>query len=295
MKATVVITTKNRKEELRGALQSACRQTASPEIIVMDDGSTDGTAEMVRAEFPGVTLHSFHESKGYIIRRNEAACLASGEVIFSIDDDAVFSTSEVVEQTLCEFDVDRIGAVAIPYIEPRKDNVIRQHAPDRASEWVCADFIGTSHALRREVFLSLGGYPEHFVHQWEESDFCLRMMNSGRYVRCGCSDPILHYESPRRSFARMDYYGARNGVLLAWQNAPTALLPGRLLMAVASTFAHGLKVGRIGNLFLGALVGLVSCIKYAHKRRPVSMSCFQRFLSLRRNGPERFDDQLERC
>ena len=54
--ASVVITTKNRQDELRVAIQSALKQTAHVEIIVVDDGSTDSTAEMVRREFPGVRL-----------------------------------------------------------------------------------------------------------------------------------------------------------------------------------------------------------------------------------------------
>ena len=87
---------------------------------MVDDGSTDGTAELVRAEFPQVRLVHHDASLGYIVRRNEAAQLASAKVIFSIDDDAIFSSACVVEQTLAQFDDARIGAVAIPCIDVRK-------------------------------------------------------------------------------------------------------------------------------------------------------------------------------
>ena len=176
MLATIVITTKNRKEELRVALHSAFEQTGQLEVIVMDDGSTDGTAHMVRAEFPSAVLHHFNQSKGYIFRRNEGARLAQGDIIFSIDDDAEFSTPKVVEQTLMEFADPRIGAVAIPYIEPHKGNCLMQKAPDRQNAWITDRFIGTAHALRRDVFLKLGGYREHLVHQGEEGDYCIRML-----------------------------------------------------------------------------------------------------------------------
>ena len=56
MKASIVITTKNRKESLRRAIASAVMQTIPVEIIVIDDGSTDGTSEMVTSEFPQVRL-----------------------------------------------------------------------------------------------------------------------------------------------------------------------------------------------------------------------------------------------
>jgi glycosyltransferase involved in cell wall biosynthesis len=59
--ATVVITTKDRKGELRTAVQSAVEQTADPEVLVLDDGSTDGTAEMARGSviFQSTTTQSF--------------------------------------------------------------------------------------------------------------------------------------------------------------------------------------------------------------------------------------------
>src|SRR6476620_11437826 len=98
--ATVVIVTKNRRDDLRRAVQSVIRQSAAVEILVFDDGSTDGTSEMLRAEFPGVTVHRSERSQGYIVHRNRGASMATGEIVFSVDDDAEYSTPNVIEQTL---------------------------------------------------------------------------------------------------------------------------------------------------------------------------------------------------
>ena len=260
--ASVVITTKNRKEELLKAVESAMGQSGLLEVIVIDDGSTDGAAEavlemlkedlttastenteeqaglrlagqagaafsnpspselmqdsentsLIRSAGGPASLHATSHalrakaleaqaldprrstldpqsaakpllrlirhkvSAGYIVRRNEGARVAKGDVIFSLDDDAVFSSSLVVEQTLRDFSHPRIGAVAIPYIEPHKANKEMQRAPTREDVWITASYIGTAHAVRRDVFLALGGYREHLVHQGEEGDFCIRML-----------------------------------------------------------------------------------------------------------------------
>ena len=224
MQASIVITTKNRKDELRSAINSALQQTGDAEIIVIDDGSTDGTSNMVKSEFPEVRLVRCETSSGYIAQRNRGAELANGDVIFSIDDDAVFSSPQTMRQTLQSFDHPRIGAVAIPYIEPTKSCQLHQMAPESTGTYITNDFIGTAHAVRKDIFLALGGYRRYLIHQGEEQDFCIRMLDAGYFVRLGDADPILHFDSPRRDFRRMDYYGARNAIYFLYQNAPASLL-----------------------------------------------------------------------
>src|SRR5690242_12260616 len=63
-RVTVAITTKNRKHELRSALESLLRQSMPLEILVLDDGSSDGTEAMITNEFPSVRLLRFEQSEG---------------------------------------------------------------------------------------------------------------------------------------------------------------------------------------------------------------------------------------
>jgi len=278
MNASIIITTKNRKEDLRVAIRSAISQSLLPEIIVIDDGSTDGTSEMVAKDFPSVQLHSYQESKGLIVRRNEGASLSTGDVIFSIDDDAEFSTAHVVEQTLKGFSDFKIGAIAIPYIEPRKANVLLQKAPDRDRIWVTDRFIGTAHAVRRDIFLKLGGYRANLIHQGEEGDFCIRMLDRGFHVKLGSADPIIHYESPKRSYQRMDYYGCRNSILFLWQNAPLKLLPLYMLGTSLNCLKWTLHPKRLLTRFKGLLAGYNNC--FTANRAPVSQNTFRAWRNL---------------
>ncbi|MDB4265240.1 glycosyltransferase family 2 protein [bacterium] len=280
MKVTIVIATKNRKDDLEHALPSVLTQSIDPEVILIDDGSTDGTSEMVAKNFPSVRLVSHENSRGYIVRRNEGAELATGEIIVSIDDDAAFSTTEVIAQALRSFADDRIGAVAIPYREPLKENCLHQTAPDTESVWMTSYFIGTAHALRRDLFLQLGGYREALVHQGEENDFAIRLWDAGYGVALGVSDEILHFESPKRDYSRMDFFGARNQLLWVWTYSPGLLLPLQFLGTLIRTVCFARSLQRVHNQYSGIFAAFREIAK-GWPRSPASWSTFHLFRRLR--------------
>lgn len=288
--ATVLVTTKNRCEDLRRALRSVLTQEgAVVEVLVIDDGSTDGTAEMVRSEFPSVRLERRQESKGLIVRRNEGARLAQAPVIFSIDDDAEFTAPDSVACTLADFDHPRIGAVAIPFVNVLQDPEIlpRAHNVVSSQRWIADAYIGTAHAIRREIFIGLGGYREHFVHQGEEGDYCLRMLNAGYVVRVGRAKPIHHYESPVRSIARMDFYGRRNDVLFTLHNVPSSNLPFHLAGTLINGFRTAIKARHPLRQFAGLTAGFwQGTRRWAQgERRPVERGIYRLHRSLKKRGP----------
>ena len=196
-------------------------------------------------------------------------------MIFSIDDDAEFSSPNVIEQMLAEFDRPRIGAVAIPFLNVNKENVLLQQAPDGGVAWCGATYIGTAHAVRRDVFRAAGGYRAQLVHQGEESDLCVRLLDAGYVVRLGRSDPIYHYESPKRDLRRMDLYGRRNDVLYAWYNVPMPAFPIQLLGTTWLGVKFGFKVGRPGRMLHGLLNGYAAILREFSERKPVSMSTYR--------------------
>lgn len=287
LSASVVITTKNRCSDLQRALLSCMKQTATPEILVVDDGSTDGTSEMVRIQFPQVTLHRSEVSLGLIAQRNAAASLAKGDIIFSIDDDAEFSTPRIVEDVLKQFSDRRIAAIAIPFINVRFDSIVRQSAPDRESIWITNEFIGTAHALRRSIFLDIGRYTEFLHHQGEEGDLCIRLLNGGFVVALGSSDPIHHYESPHRDRAKIEFYGQRNLILFAWYNVPTLFLPIHAFTTIVNGLVYGFRARSIFIRLKGVFAAALAVITERRARQPVSLRTYLLYRSLKKRGPQR--------
>lgn len=293
--ATVVISTKNRVEDLCKSIASALNQTARPYVLVIDDGSTDGTTDRVREKFPTVQISRSEISRGLIVQRNRAAQMVETPIIISIDDDAEFSSPNVVEATLREFSHPRIGAVAIPFVDINRSPKVCGLAPDRRQVYACYDYVGTAHALRRDIFQTLGGYREILFHQGEEEDYCVRMLDAGFVTRAGAADPIHHYESPRRSYSRMDFFGARNKVLYAWHNVPFPYLPAHLAVTTVVTSTYSRQFRRFLTRARGVITAYTTIVLLRTFRRPVSTATYRlsRELKTRRFIPlESFEKKL---
>lgn len=101
---SVIIPTYNRAKYLKFAIQSVLDQTVKDhEIIVVDDGSTDDTGEMLRA-YPKVQA-VFQENQGVIVARNKGMHLAKGEFVAFLDSDDLWFRDKL-ERQLRFFDQD---------------------------------------------------------------------------------------------------------------------------------------------------------------------------------------------
>jgi GT2 family glycosyltransferase len=282
--ASIVITSRNRKDELLSAIESCFAQTVPVEVIYLDDASNDGSHVAVAKQFPQVRVFREERHVGLIALRNRGAQLARSNFIFSIDDDAVFTTPNVVEQTLQEFDHPRIGAVAIPFKNVRISDQVLQRAPNIDNIYTICTFIGTAHALRRDLFLRLGGYREFLVHHGEESDYCVRMLEEGYVVRLGNADLIHHFVSPKRDLRRQHYFGTRNCLLFFWCNADAVRLPFYLGAATCVEIVRAVRLRAFRIKIRAAFDAYCYAIRNMRYREPVSAATFRTFRRLTK-GP----------
>lgn len=278
--ATVVIVTKDRRDDALRAVESALAQRPPVEVLVVDDGSSDGTADAVRSAFRDVRMVRHEHSDGLIVRRNEAAELAASPIIVSIDDDAVFTSEAVVAATVAEFDEPRVGAVAMPYVDVPQGEGVLQRAPGENGVYVTHRFRGTAHALRRDVFLSLGGYRGELFQQAEEPDLCLRLIDAGYLVRLGRADPVRHLASPSRNLDRIWFYECRNDILFAWHNVPMPDLVSQLVKTTLHMLWLGRGVRRTGLFARGLLAGYAAALRSRGARSPVSRSAWKLYKRL---------------
>ena len=288
--AAIVIPTRNRIEELRHLVRSLHAQSVPLEILVMDDSESNAAGAMLAAEFPAVRYFRLASNRGPTFQRNHGIELASTEIAIPVDDDTVFVSARTVKQTLADIAPPNVGAVAIPYINVRRNSTVRQRAPDDRRIYLTNAFVGVAHAIKRSAFLEAGKYREQFFMDREESDLCIRLYDAGYVVRLGRADPIHHLESEMRDFARVDYLGSRNQVWFVWQNVPGIYLLPHLLVTTAKIVCHTFVPRRLWRRFKGIGEAYIAIVRGKAERKPVRGVVYRAFRFLGRH--EASDDEV---
>jgi GT2 family glycosyltransferase len=284
--ATIAITTKDRKSELSRAIESAVAQTGVSEILVFDDASSDGTEEVVRTRFPSVQYARAERNLGIIGARNRAFHLATGAVVITIDDDCEFQSPDTIRNTLQDFAADpHIGAVAIPHRNVGQSNTVHSLAPQSDIAYAVSEFYGGASAIRRDLFLSLGGYNPVLWRQTEEYDFCTRLLDRGYVVRCGTAAPIFHYESPSRFLSSIIYHNVRGHFIYAWRNVPWPYFPLHAVATAASKVFDGLRRNQLKPAVLGLSGAISATLSSRAARSPVCLGTYRLMRHLRKHGP----------
>ena len=198
---SIVVPTHNRREVLvrtLGAL-SALERPWPCELIVVDDGSSDGSAEAARAVSFGYPIEVLEqENRGAAVARNRGAREACGEVLLFLDDDMIADPRLLIEHDA----VLREGADAvmghIPLHTGSPPSLLtvgvdrwagRRHArlTRSSGDLTLADLLTGQLSVRTTAFAAVGGFDEAFNvggdFGGEDTDFLYRLQRSRVKIR----------------------------------------------------------------------------------------------------------------
>jgi GT2 family glycosyltransferase len=281
---SVVVATFNRRAGLQRLLASLAEQTLPAEqfeVVVVDDGSTDGTVEATRVlavPYARRVLEQPH-SGAPAAGRNLGVANARGDIIVFLDDDVV-PTPDLLERHVQAHGSDRDSVVIGPMLPPgdwprppwvrwEEEKLLEQYRAMSAGEFECTprQFFTANASLRRGQFLDAGGFDLRFKRA-EDVELAYRLRNLGARFMFEPRAQIWHYAS--RSFAawcRTPYQYGRYDVAMdgndgqeAWECA-THEFHGRHL---ATRLLTRLCVGHPGRLRTTvAVLGL--CVRAADR------------------------------
>ena len=255
---SAVIITRNRKEALSRVLDRLLEQPVG-EILVVDNGSSDGTAEHVRGYADPVRLLEPVENLG-IGGRNLAAAEAGGELLLMLDDDC-FPLPGSVEALAEAFGANPVLGVAGGFVRDvdSDGSVIRQTELGTFDWWLRAGRKGAAPPegwpafsfpegacmIRRQAYLEAGGFFAPYFLGSSEVDLGARLQANGWEVRYF---PLAAFDHMKASSERQSsevslYYRVRNHLWYIWLRFPTSVAVRRTVGYLAfdlveSTYRH---------------------------------------------------------
>jgi len=219
--ATVAIPTRNRRGRLIPLLERLIPQAADvgADILVVDNGSSDGTVEAVRALAGDRVRCIVEPGAGATRARNAGARAARGEVAAFIDDDALPRPGWLAA-LLDPFSDARIGCVG-GRVRLRFEGAAPAWINDALAAYLAAYDLGDdpvdlalrphheaprglNMAVRREALLEVGGFDVRLGPRGsrpsvgEESELCLRLLRRGHGVRYDPRAEVEHLVDPAR-------------------------------------------------------------------------------------------------
>ena len=280
LEASVVVVTWNGRERLRESLPAVVgQQGVRHEVILVDNGSTDGTVDWVRGAFPSVRLVELSENTGFSAGNNRGFAAARAPLVATINNDAIPDSDWLASLVT--------AANAHPDAGMFASRMVYRHAPEIIdSTGISLDPLGIAWnrsagtrlraddadgevfgasagaaLYRRELLEATGGFDERFFAYLEDVDLAWRARRLGWKARYVSAARVRHAhsatwddESPIKTF-----HLGRNKVWLIAKNYPLGpLLPWLPLILAYDAASLPVTVWRQRSLAAvrGRLAGL---------------------------------------
>lgn len=190
---SVVVPTYNRRERLHRVLSALAAQHVDVpvEVVVVSDGSTDGTDEFLRGDLPLPIRPVFQDNQGPSVARNAGIDHATGDLIVFIDDDVVVEAGALeahldAHRRLGDRMVvigpmlDPVDIELLPWVRWEQRQLAKQYDAMNAGrfEATCRQFYTGNASVRREHLVALGGFDPEF-RRAEDVELAFRMDDAG--------------------------------------------------------------------------------------------------------------------
>ncbi len=256
-------------------LQSLARLEQPHQVIVVDNGSKDGSAEYLINHFPDVTILALPENLGYGAGCNRALQALRAdptwEYIFLINNDAVLHPDALTHLLQAAQEHPQAGIFGPKiYYENTPDRIWYAGAMRRRGVLAATgtgrgqidqgqfdhrqsvDFVfGAGMFIRRQVIETVGLFDEQFFIYLEDLDLCLRAQNAGFSLIFVPQAQLWHRVSASTENLQdwRKYHQARSTILFLKKHTPLHLAPLVLIFWLAVFLRYVLQEALQGNLY----------------------------------------------
>ncbi len=287
---SIVIVSWNGSRFLEPCLEAVLAQRGADfEVLLVDNGSTDGTADLVRSRFPVVRLVVLGTNQGFTGGNNAGAAVARGRYVAFLNNDTVpepgwlarlrdgiddaagflLTTSRVVYMHDASI-IDSAGDGLF-----RWGGAFKHHHGGPADQALVSGEVfgvcGAACLVRRDVFDELGGFDDAFFASHEDVDLSYRARLRGYRCRYVADAVVRHHGSATlgRVSTLAVFHGQRNLEWVYLKNTPASLLVRTLAGHLLYNAAAAVYFARHGLLlpFLKAKAAAVSALPRVLRQR----------------------------
>ena len=227
-RVSVVMITWNRREEALAALDRLAGLPERPEVIVVDNGSTDGTADAITRQRPGVRLIASPANLG-AVGRNLGVDAATTPYVAFCDDDTWWDPGSLRAGADALDAHPRLGVVtARIVVEPdgEDDPIVAEleNSPVRGPDWLpgpaLGSFLAGASIVRAEAYREVGGFHERLWLGGEEELLAAALAAAG-WELCYLPEMTVHHQaSVLRDPHLRRRHGIRNTLWFTWLRRP---------------------------------------------------------------------------
>ncbi|SFF62692.1 Glycosyltransferase, GT2 family [Actinoplanes philippinensis] len=253
-RVSVVVITWQRREEALACLGRLRELPEQPHVVLVDNGSADGTADAVRERFPEVEVVALPENLG-AVGRNIGVRRTSTPYVAFCDDDTWWSPGDLSRAADVLDDCPRLALVnARIVVEPSgaEDPIVTElrDSPVPAPDWLpgpaLGSFLAGASVVRRDAFVRAGGFSERLWLGGEEELLATDLIAAG-WELCYLEELTVHHRASRlRDSTHRRRVGLRNTLWFTWLRRP-------LVPAVRRTLFLARTVPRDRTSLLGAV------------------------------------------
>ncbi len=200
----------------------------SHETVVVDNGSTDGSADLVRREMPGVRVIANPDNRGFAVACNQGGRAVNSRYVLLLNSDVALPPGSLARMAAAMDANPDVGALTPTLIWPdgrlQGAKLPRRHRGDLVPLPVVP---GTCLMARREALDAVGWLDERFFFYNEDLDLSIRLRKARWRIVCIRSVRVPHVDgrSTRADLeirARAMFEGYRGGLLLVRKHHPWA-------------------------------------------------------------------------
>ena len=242
---SIIIPHLNGKQHLQECLGSLRGQTFTDfEVILVDNGSSDGSQEFVKTHFPEVRLLELGENRGFTGACNVGYNFALGDIIVLLNNDTMTDERWLEKLADAFRRVPEAGSVASKMLLFDQQDVIhsagdyyrvdgipgnrgvwQKDAPKYNEEMFVFSACGGAAAYRRELLCEIGFLDNDFYFSCEDVDLAWRIHLAGHKVLYAPQAVIYHkLKASSGPGPLSSYYDGRNFLYIIWKNYPFSLL-----------------------------------------------------------------------